>query len=300
MQLEYAQVAALLAVIREGTFEGAARVLHVTASAISQRIKQLEAHAGGIVVVRGTPCRPTSLGEALYRHGRQVELLEKDLLRSVGPGDADRTQLASPIGLASNADSLATWMVPALARFVEQTGFNLEVVVDDQDHTAEWLRSGRVLGAVTAERQPVQGCRVEPLGVMRYRPTASARFIRRWFPRGVTAESVREAPILIFNRKDQLHERFLRQLRLGPVAHLRTHYVPSPTAFEATLAGVGWGLNPEPLVSRHLQARRLRELWPGRSLDVPLYWQQWTLTSASLLALAEALQEQAARSLHPL
>jgi LysR family transcriptional regulator, chromosome initiation inhibitor len=300
MQLEYAQVAALLAVIREGSFEGAARALHVTASAVSQRIKQLEAHAGGIVVVRGTPCRPTSLGEALYRHGQQVELLEKDLLRSVGPGDGDRAELASPIGVASNADSLATWMVPALARFVEQTGFSLEVVVDDQDYTAEWLRSGRVLGAVTGEKQPVQGCRVEPLGVMRYRPTASARFLRRWFAGGATADSVREAPILVFNRKGQLHERFLRQLRLGPVTHLRTHYVPSPTAFvEATLAGVGWGLNPEPLVARHLGSGRLRELWPGRWLDVPLYWQQWSLTSTSLALLASAIQSQAATSLRP-
>jgi LysR family transcriptional regulator (chromosome initiation inhibitor) len=298
MYLEYPQLAALVAVIREGSFDGAARALHVTPSAISQRIKQLEEQVGGIVVVRGAPCKPTSVGDALYRHGLQVELLEQDLLRSVGA--RDQAPPAAPIGVAANADSLATWLVPGLRRFVEQTALNVEIVVDDQDYTAEWLRSGRVLGAVTAEARAVQGCRVQPLGVMRYRATATARFIARWFPRGFTAEAARRAPVLVFNRKDQLHERFLRQVS-GSGKELRAHYVPSPTAFvEASLAGLGWGLNPEPLVEGHLRRKRLRELVANRWLDVPLYWQQWSLASYSLDALATSLRTQAAASLRPM
>jgi LysR family transcriptional regulator, chromosome initiation inhibitor len=297
MQLEYPQLAALVAVVREGSFEGAARALHVTPSAISQRIKQLEERLGGIVVVRGTPCRATEVGDALYRHGLQVELLEKDLLRNVAPAQ----ERPLPIGVAVNADSLATWLMPAVADFIEQAGSNIEIVVDDQDYTASWLRSGRVLGAVTAEARAVQGCRVQPLGVMRYRATATPRFIRRWFREGFTNSAVAAAPVLVFNRKDQLHERFLRRV-VGPVRReLSTHFVPSPTAFvEATLADLGWGLNPEPLVEAHLRAGRLRDLAPQRALDVPLYWQQWALTSPSLDALATALHEHAATSLRAL
>jgi LysR family transcriptional regulator, chromosome initiation inhibitor len=295
MYLDYPHLAALVAVVREGSFDAAARALHVTPSAISQRIKQLEERLGGIVVVRGTPCRPTEMGDALYRHGVQVELLEKDLLRSVG-----EDQPTAPMGVAANADSLATWLVPALARFLEQVGATVEIVVDDQDYTAGWLRSGRVLGAVTAEARAVQGCRVQPLGVMRYRATATPRFIRRWFPRGFTAAAVASAPVLVFNRKDQLHERFLRQV-LGGRRELPTHFVPSPTAFvDATLAGLGWGLNPEPLVEAHLRTGKLRDLVPSRALDVPLYWQQWSLASPRLDALAAALRAQAAASLRAL
>src|SRR6185295_18003764 len=167
MNLDYAQLAALVAVIREGTFDAAAQALHVTPSAISQRIKQLEERVGGILVVRGAPCGPTTIGEVLYRHGLQIELLEKDLHRSIVPSAGPRIQSSAPISVAANADSLATWLVPALAQFAAETGLNVEVVVDDQDHTAGWLRSGRVLGAVTAEATAVQGCRVQPLGVMR-------------------------------------------------------------------------------------------------------------------------------------
>lgn len=299
MNLEYAQLAALVAVIREGSFDGAARRLHVTPSAISQRIKQLEESAGGILVVRTTPCRPTPVGEALYRHGLQVELLERDLLRTVGP--TEKAQLPAPISLAANADSLATWLVPALARFVEETEINVEIVLDDQDHTAQWLRAGRVLGAVTAEATAVQGCRVQPLGVMRYRATASPAFAHRWFSRGFTLEAVRRAPVLIFNRKDELQDRFVRQVLGRKPGELRAHLVPSPNAFvEATLAGLGWGLNPEHLVEGHLKKKRLIEVVDQRWTDVPLYWQQWALASPSLDALARSLRTQAAQSLRPM
>lgn len=304
MELEYPQLAALVAVIREGSFDAAARALHVTPSAISQRVKQLEEKVGGLVVVRGTPCKPTATGEALYRHGLQVELLERDLLRGLAPpGKApaqEEAPRAPPISIAANADSLATWLVPALATFAETTGANLEVVVDDQDHTAAWLRSGRVLGAVTAEAEAVQGCRVQALGVMRYRAVATPRFLRRWFPTGVTADAMARAPVLVFNRKDELHERFARRLFGPKLPALHGHFVPSPTAFVAAgLAGLGWGLNPEALVTAHLKRGRLRELVPNRHLDVPLYWQQWGLASYSLDTLAAALQAEAARALYP-
>jgi LysR family transcriptional regulator (chromosome initiation inhibitor) len=299
MQLQYDQLSALVAVVREGSFDRAARALHLTPSAVSQRIKQLEERVGGIVVVRGTPCTATGVGETLYRHALQVELLEADLLTGVAAaGGSKGRRPAPPLAVAANADSLATWLVGALARFVDETSARVEIVVDDQDHTAEWLRSGRVLGAVTAEARPVVGCRVHPLGVMRYRATASPRFIRRWFPGGVTADGLRRAPVLVFNRKDELQERFLRRVLGARAGHLQPHFVPSPNAFiEANVLGLGWGLNPEPLAAPHLRAKRVVDLVPDRWLDVPLYWQQWSLASPSLARLAAALTEQAGASL---
>jgi LysR family transcriptional regulator (chromosome initiation inhibitor) len=300
MQIEYPQLGALVAVIREGSFEGAARALNVTPSAVSQRVKLLEEQVGGVLIVRGTPCRPTAVGEALYRHGLQVELLEKDLLSSVLPRRADHDESIA-IGIAVNADSLATWLVPALAPFLHQSGHRVDIVVDDQDHTASWLRSGRVLGAITTEARAVQGCRVEPLGVMRYRATATPRFIRRWFPKGFTASALKRAPVLTFNRKDLLQERFVREMFGPKVLALRAQCIPSPTAFvEASLHDLGWGLNPEPLVEAHLARNSLRDLVPERWLDVPLFWQRWTLASHTLDALTAALRARAKVSLYPL
>ena len=300
MHIDYDQLTAFAAVLREGSFDRAARVLHVTPSAISQRVKQLEETVGGVLVVRGTPCTATAVGQAIHRHALQVELLEKDLMASIAPKDAESAGAPAPITIVANADSLATWLVRALARFAEQTGARVEIVVDDQDHTAEWLRSGRVLGAVTAEARPVQGCSVQPLGIMRYLATASPRFVRRWFPRGLDADALRRAPALVFNRKDELQLRFARRVLRSRAVQLPTHSVPSPNAFvEASLLGLGWGMNPERLIDAHLKSRRLVELAADASVDVPLYWQQWRLASRTLDTLASALRAEAAVSLRP-
>ncbi len=297
MSIEYPHLAALVAIVREGSFEAAARTLHVTPSAISQRLKLLEDQLGAVVVQRGS-CEPTPAGEVLYRHGLQVELLERDLLRQMIPSETDRAGGGAPVGIAANADSLATWLIAGLSRFVEQTGLCVDIVVDDQDHTASWLRSGRVLGAVTADSRAVQGCRVAALGSMRYRATATPAFMRRWFKHGFTAEAVSKAPLLLFNRKDLLQERFIRSTLNERVGELRTHFVPSPNAFlEACLAGHGWGLNPELLALAHLEKKRLRDVVPRAYLDMPLYWQQWALDSPTLKALEGALRAQATLSL---
>jgi LysR family transcriptional regulator (chromosome initiation inhibitor) len=271
--------------------------LHVTPSAISQRIKQLEQHIGGVVVVRGKRCTPTAIGEAIHRHALQVELLEKDLLRGLAP---DGAESPASVAIAVNADSLATWLVPALARFAEETGAQVDLVLDDQDLTTKWLRSGRVLGAVTSEARAVQGCRVEPLGVMRYIAAASPRFVRRWLPDGITTAALRRAPTLMFNRADLLATRFIRQVLGDRNGELQAvHFVPSPIAYvEASLSSMGWGVNPEGLVEAWIKRKRLVDLAPGRWLEVPLFWQQWALASTSLDGLAASLREQAARSLH--
>jgi LysR family transcriptional regulator (chromosome initiation inhibitor) len=112
MGLDTHQLAAFAAVIREGSFERASRALHVTASAVSQRIKQLEEQVGQVLVVRRTPCVPTRAGEVLYRHALQVALLEADVLAGMEAPDAGPAAAPTTITVAVNADSLATWLVP--------------------------------------------------------------------------------------------------------------------------------------------------------------------------------------------
>jgi LysR family transcriptional regulator (chromosome initiation inhibitor) len=298
MRFDSHQLTAFAAVIREGSFERASRALHVTPSAVSQRIKQLEQLVGQVLVVRRTPCVPTRAGEVLYRHALQVGLLESEVVAGMLESDADRTAAAATIAVAVNADSLATWVVPALARFAEHTGHRVEVVVDDEDHTAEWLRSGRVVGAVTSDAQPVQGCSAEPLGVMRYRASATPAFVQRWFGDGVTADALRRAPVLFYSRKDELQARFVRRtLGLRGVT-LTPHWVPGTTAYiDATLVGLGWGMHPEALVKPLFARRQLVDLVAGALVDVPLHWQRWRLSSSTLQQLDDALRRAAATTL---
>lgn len=286
MHLEYPQLAALAAVVREGSFERAARALHVTPSAVSQRIRALEERMGGVLVVRGTPCTATEAGRRLVRHAERVALLESELgLPMAGRGAARAT-----LRIAVNADSLATWFVPALASFAQQQArISIDLLLDDQEHTGEALRRGDVLAAISASAEPVQGCSSLALGRMRYLATASPAFMKRWFAHGVDAASLAAAPCLVFNRKDRLQERWLKRAtrrELDPPCH----QLPSSQAFvDAALAGLGWGMNPQSLAQPHLGARRLVELLPGRAIDVPLYWQSSRLALPALERLTDAV-----------
>lgn len=282
--LDYAALAALSEVIHLGSFDAAARALRVTPSAVSQRIKTLEERMGTVLVRRANPCTATEAGARLLRHLDQVRLLEQAL----GPDPA-------PVRLriAVNADSLATWFLPALAG---QGAALFDLVVDDQDHSDAWLRRGDVLAAVTAQPGPVSGCDTRPLGSLRYLATASPGFVARWFGDGVTARTLSEAPALRFNLKDRLQSDWAVRLT-GQSPDLRTHTLPSAQGFvEASVLGLGWGLNPESLVADHIAAGRLVALAP-LPLDVALHWQSLRMMAGPLAPLTAAVRAAAARTL---
>jgi len=269
--LDYASLAALAAIVREGSFERAARALKVTPSAISQRIRLLEDRVGCALVVRGQPCQATAMGRRLCQHVDRVRLLEQELHEAL-PTLAPTGDFRVPLPIAVNADSLATWFAPALATFAAEAPVLLEVAVDDQDHTAEWLRSGIVLAAVTGSARPAVGCNSQPLGAMRYLAACSPSFMQLHFSDGVGAGSLARAPSLAFNAKDELQTRWVFRLCQRHV-ELPHHTLPSTQAFViATLAGMGWGLHPQALIAPQLDDGSLVELVPDTALDVPLYW----------------------------
>jgi LysR family transcriptional regulator (chromosome initiation inhibitor) len=277
--MDAVQLATFQAVIDEGSFEAAARLLHVTPSAVSQRIKALEQTVGQVLVRRVKPCEPTGAGQALVRLAAQTALLEREALAAArGALTGDRTR----VSVVVNADSLHTWFMPALAALPPSLSFDLHQ--DDQDHTADLLRAGTAMAAVTAQRVPVQGCRVEPLGAMRYLAVA------------VEPGDFATRPMIVLNRKDQLQHRFLAALRKR--ADPPIHYVPAAASFvEAIRLGLGWGLVPEQIALPDIAAGRYLDLTPGRFLDVPLYWQYWRMESEVLSALTAAVKATAGESL---
>jgi LysR family transcriptional regulator (chromosome initiation inhibitor) len=295
--LDYPALAALAAVVREGSFERAARALHVTPSAVSQRIRLLEERVGCALVVRASPCRATETGRRLCQHVDRVRLLEQALhgtLPTLAPKGAE-ARVALPV--AVNADSLATWFAPAIAAFAAAAPVLVQLAVDDEGHTAEWLRSGEVLAAVTASAQPAAGCNSRPLGAMRYVAAASPGFVQRHFAAGVGAGSLAQAPSLVFSPKDELQARWVRRLCRRHV-ELPRHTLPSPQAFvTAALAGMGWGLHPRPLIAPQLAEGTLVELVPEAPLDVPLHWQQARAASALLDGLTRQVAAAARQAL---
>jgi len=280
---------ALHAVLRTGSFEAAAAALHVTPPAISQRIRKLEEQMGCPLVRRGTPCEATETGARLYRHAEEQGLLARALARDLGTPTAPAT-----LRLAVNADSLATWFVDAMAG-VE--GISFDLVIDDEDHSADWLRRGEVLAAVSAHPGPVQGCDGTALGALRYHATAAPEFAARHFPDGPTPEALVRAPCLTFSLKDRLQSQWMQAV-CGTLPAPPRHTLPATTAFiDAARAGLGWGMNPAPLAAPHLASGALVDLSPGLTIDRPLYWLTSRLAAPALADLTAAVTRAAARHL---
>jgi LysR family transcriptional regulator (chromosome initiation inhibitor) len=299
--LDYAGLAALAAVIREGGFDRAAAALGVTPSAVSQRVRGLEERVGAVLVVRGQPPAPTEAGARLCAHVERVRLLEAELARGA-PDLALRLggTAAARLRVAVNADSLAAWFPAAAAAFAAETGATLDLALDHEGRTLDRLRAGEVLAAVTSETRPAPGCRRRSLGALRYVATAAPGFAARWFPDGPTAAALGAAPVLRFDRHDGLQARWARRVAGVVIDGAPTHWAPSTQAFlDLTCAGLGWSLNPEALAAPHLAAGRLVALAPDAPIDVPLVWQRARLGSALLDALTRAVTEAARRSLRP-
>ncbi|QTX21756.1 HTH-type transcriptional regulator ArgP [Comamonas aquatica] len=300
--LDYAGLEALAAVLREGSFDRAARKLHVTPSAISQRIKLLEERLGQVLVMRGAPCTGTEAGRRLCLHVEQVALLENELRRN-NPELVPEGQVARPtLKLAVNADSLNSWFVDAMAAFTQEGNELLDISIDDQDHTAKRIKEGEVMAAVTASSSHITGCNIWPLANMQYVAAASPAFIARYFgAQGINAQTLSQAPVLTYDRKDAMQDKWLHQQGVSARHAPPRHWVPSAHAFvRACEAGVAWGMHPTVLIREHLVNGSLVELLPGSGIPVPLYWAHARNAQTGLERLTQCVINAAQAWLEPI
>lgn len=296
MNLQLEHVRTFLAVIEHGTFEAAARAQQLTPSAVSQRIKALEVSVGRVLLQRTKPVSATESGAAILRLARQLALLENDALASLSGVTGDEGRSVR-IPIVVNADSLATWMPAALAAMPSRFGATFEIYREDEGHSIDLLRNGMAMAAVTSVADAVQGCEVRSLGRMRYRPAASPEFVRRWFADGVTADALSRAPMVVFDRKDPIQDRYLQQRsrrRLDPPRH----FIPASTEFMVVIGlGLGWGMTSELQAAPRVAAGEIVYLDGDAIIDVPLYWQRWNLQSPALQALSDVVEGAAERLL---
>ena len=294
---DYKLLSALAAVVEQAGFERAAQVLGLSQSAVSQRIKLLEARIGQPVLIRATPPSPTEIGRRLLNHVQQVRLLERDLQSAVPALDDEG--LPERLRIALNADSLATWWAPAVSDFCADQHLLLDLVVEDQTVGLKRMRAGEVAACLCASERPVAGARSVLLGAMRYRALASPAFVARHFPDGVRADLLSKTPALVFGPDDFLQHRYLAAL--GGDGSFEHHLCPSSEGFiRLTEAGLGWGLVPELQVREQLANGVLVELLPDKPIDVPLYWHHWRNGGQLLGQLTEHLTRSAQRWLVPL
>ena len=287
----------LLSCVEHGSLDAAAAALHLTPSAVSQRLTALERVAGQALLVRSRPVRATAAGESVLRYARQASHLDAELAAELGLDGTGR----AVIPIAVSADALATWLLPPLARATAELGVTVDLRREDEAYTVELLVGGAAVAAVTTRSEPVPGCSVTPLGQMTYRAVASPELAARWLPDGLEAPPALDAlarmPVVDFDARDDLQTRWLLAVGANPDAPPR-HRVPSSSEFaQAIVLGMGWGMLPD--AQREPHGGALVDLG-GPALSVPLHWQQWRTRSTRLDAIAALVVGAARDALEPL
>jgi LysR family transcriptional regulator, chromosome initiation inhibitor len=292
----------LAAIVEEGGFERAAIRLSITQSAVSQRLRSLEAAVGTVLIVRSRPLKATAAGQLLLKHTKQMRLLRADLerdLKDLAPSSSGARE-EERVSIAINADSIATWAMDALGELARE-GLPLEIITDDQDFTQEWLREGQVLGCVTTLKAPMRGCKVVPLGAMKYIAVGADSMPGREqfsLKKGLTAHNFHNLPFIAFNRKDDMQTEFIAKAFGLKRVNLNQLFVPSSQA-QVRAVRAGWGVSvlPQLLAQPYIDAGELVNVLPEFALPVQLYWHCWNLESAVLDRLTAALQQTAAEQL---
>jgi LysR family transcriptional regulator, chromosome initiation inhibitor len=282
--IDYRLLQALAAVIEQQGFEKAAQQLFLTQSAISRRIKQLEALLGQPVLLRTSPPVATATGQRLLNHLQQVRQMEAAL----GLTD-DPEHLV--VRLATNADSLATWLPEALV-LPDHPGVQFDLVIEDQSVGLKRMKQGEVMACVCDAAQPVNGGAALYLGALRYRAVASVDFVKRFQLDDNLPVKIAALPCLVFSQDDQLQHQYLADI--AGATPQRVHLCPSSEGFvRAVLAGLGFGLLPQLQCQHLLDSGQLIDLSPGYYLDTPLYWHYWQSESLLLQLLRQRVEQVA-------
>jgi len=289
--LDYKWIEALEAVVSSGSFDKAAEALFVSQSAVSQRIRQLEKFIAQPVVIREQPPRPTLIGKKLLGFYQRVQLLENELIPELGN---DGRSHPIKVSIATNADSLATWLLPALAPIMREHKVELNFVVHAEARTLDKLRNGEVTGAISMATKPVSGCQVEYLGRMDYVCVANPEFANTYFPNGVTRETLQYAPAVSYDQHDNLHRNFLQQhYNIDPDSVINHHVASSEAFVKIALMGSAYCLIPKLQIEKELADGTLIDLIPGFFMTYRIYWHHWELEAGLLQSISQAITSHA-------
>ncbi|AWF80255.1 ArgP/LysG family DNA-binding transcriptional regulator [Microbulbifer sp. A4B17] len=297
--LDLKQLQAFAFVVEERSFDKAAALLHVSQSAISQRIKSLESQVGQALLIRSNPLRPTEAGLKVLGYYQQMHLLQQELLTDIDPeGGKTRYSNQNKVRIALNSDSLDTWFLSAITPLIRSQQLLVDLKVDDQEATHELLKNGEVIGCISSTTSNLQGCQSVLLGHMAYYPVCTRSFKKKFFSDPIHVDEFRYAPAVEFNYKDRLQSRYLKKFWGVETGQYPSHEIPSSKSFLSFLTlGLGWGMAPDIQVASLLKSGKLVKLAEDQCLEIPLYWHVWNLKSKLIKQITINLTEQAQKAL---
>ncbi|PSW20707.1 ArgP/LysG family DNA-binding transcriptional regulator [Photobacterium sanctipauli] len=276
--LDHREMETLIAIIDGQSFDSAARHLNISPGAVSQRIKSLENRLGRSVLIRSTPPKTTAAGEQVLTYARRLLLIQKEMgLALKNNLDADVLSLT----IAVNHDSLSCWFLDVVSSLSDKPHLSFDIRTSNTISTQELLKSGEVIAAITSKNNQVAGCKTRYLGKLEYIPVCSQSFFKSHFSSDLGKAQLASAPIVLFDRNDDLVKKFLSLYKLQ-ADQVKTHYIPcSHILLDAIKRGIGWTMLPRLLIEDQLTTSELVTIAP-HSLFIELYWNTWEQVSETI------------------
>lgn len=230
------QAAALVHVVREGSFTRAARSLGVTQSAVTQQIAKLEAGLGTRLLLRGADgVTPTPAGEEFYDLCARIETLRETLAeRARGYAAIE----GGTLRVIANAPQPALSMIGAAMRCLP--GLEIAFALHDWTTAVRMMRGRRADLGIVTEAPEIEGFTRHDVARAVY--GLYSRADRDWPAPPALPDLSREALILL--ETGSYTERTLRRAYAGarlPLPRL-LHVTGFPLMKEAVLSGLGHGV----------------------------------------------------------
>ncbi|PSW16740.1 hypothetical protein C9J01_07030 [Photobacterium rosenbergii] len=291
--LDNKEMETLIAIVDGQSFDNAARQLHISPGAVSQRIKSLENRVGSSVLVRTTPPQTTEVGKQVLGYARRMLLLQNELDLALKHGiDNDSLSLA----IAVNHDSLSCWFMDVIDHFSDRPNLSFDIRTSNTVSTQTLLKSGEVIAAITSKANHLGGCKTRYLGQLEYLPVCSQSYFKHYFKNGINNEQLSSSPVAIFDREDDLVDRYL-SIHGVERKQQRTHYFPSShVLLDAVNCGVAWTMLPKLLIENQPLPSELITLSP-HPIFVDLYWNTWEQESEIVAQVERTVLSLAQRKL---
>lgn len=250
---------AFMEVAKQKSVHNAAHVLHLTQTAVTQRIRVLETKLGTTLFIRThRGMRLTQEGEALLRYCQAASELEGEALAKIGGAGITSTIQVCITGPTS---IMRSRIIPQCLPIMHEFPCLLMYFdITDSEHRVSSLRSGASQFAIIAQEDVAPEMEYKHLRPERYVLVCSSQWKKRKLK-----DIIQHERIIDYDPADQMTFNYLKHFELFDLAKHERHFVNRTESLAMLLtAGLGYGVLSAEFSQTYLDNNQLIVLNSGK------------------------------------
>lgn len=265
MSLLSANLQAFIAIVKRNTVHGAADDLGLTQTAVTQRIRALEAELKTTLFLRSRKgMNLTQEGEALLRYCKGAEELEGEALSLIGSAGSDKPVNVGITGPTSIVTARIVNQCTGL--YAEWPNLYLNFIITDTDDRLQMVKSGNASMAVISPENVPNEMDSKMLKPDKYILVASKKWKGRKLSDILTSDR-----LIDFYEKDLTSLNYLKKFNLiSELKKPRLFVNNNEAIIKLFCQGVGFGTLTQEIAKPHIDNGDLMALNSGSVMEDPL------------------------------